>query len=111
MKELEKNKLLAEIIAFGILINQHTDYCVFVRYSGHVDSINVELCESKRKFNTKIFEDEISTAFSKYYQKDKEDVLNIIKTYRDVMKQILEDGEIPYDNVVEHVEQVTTYSF
>lgn len=109
MKE-ESLKLKCEMFVLALLINEETDYCVFVSYSGHVDSIDFTLAESKQMYNSKIFETERRTNFRKRYEENKEDELAYLKAQRDVLKQILENNELPYEELERHIEEVVTYT-
>lgn len=40
-------KLLGEIMSLAYLVNANTEYCVFVRYSGHIESLSVDICQGK----------------------------------------------------------------
>ena len=39
----EKDRLVCEIMQLAYLVQRHTNYCVFVRYSGHVDALELEI--------------------------------------------------------------------
>lgn len=42
-------KLLGEVMTLAYLVNANTDYCVFVRYSGHVEDLSLDICKGKDK--------------------------------------------------------------
>ena len=109
MKE-DMLKLACEIFALALLVNEETDYCVFVDFSGHVDSIEVRFAESKQNYNKKIFGTDVKTNFLKRYEKNKKDNLAYLKSQRDVMKRVLDEGEIPYEELTEHIEKIVSYS-
>jgi len=49
-------KTLMEIISELINIQNNTDHCVFFRYSGHTNQIDIEIAKTKKEYNCKIFE-------------------------------------------------------
>lgn len=52
-----KNKeLILEIVNLCLLINSETDLAVFFDFSGHVDTIDVYVCESKEKYRDRLTE-------------------------------------------------------
>jgi len=44
---MKNYKLVMEIIGLAILVNENTDLCVFVDFSGHIKSIDVRIFPSK----------------------------------------------------------------
>ena len=40
-------KLLGEVMALAYLVNANTEYCTFVRYSGHTEDLSVDICQGK----------------------------------------------------------------
>lgn len=102
-------KLSCEIFVLALLINERTDYCVFINYAGHVDSIGIRMSESKKNYNEEIFETEIKTNFLKRRDENSDDLLNFLKSQRDVMKRILEENDLPYDELEEYIEQKISY--
>ena len=82
-----------------------------MRYSGHVDSMEIEFSESKEDFNNKVLETEVQTKIKDYLIKEEYDHLSYLKAKRDIMLEILQAEEIPYSQLTEHIETVITYSF
>jgi len=109
--EKERIKLILEIFTLGYLIQDQTDYCVFMDFSGHVDSFSIDIRKSKKNYQIKVCETELQDRFLELYYKDKNDHLNYLKSRRDVLKSILENHEIPYEEMTEHIEQIRSYSF
>ncbi|MBP1992531.1 hypothetical protein [Paenibacillus eucommiae] len=52
------NEKLSEIMLLCVLVNNHTDYCVFMNLSGHVDQISFRVCESKARWQRSLIEQE-----------------------------------------------------
>ena len=107
----EFHQLSCEIFALALLVNEETEYCVFVDYSGHVDTMGIRFAESKDNYNKGVFETDIRTGYKKRYKENKNDELAYLKSQRDILRQVLDRGEIPYESLTEHVEQNITYSF
>lgn len=109
--ETERQKLIMEIIMLAVLVQENTDYCIFLDYSGHVDSIDVRIRESKKNWQNEVCESRITTKFQDYYHKDRSDHLASLKAKRDILKEILETHEIPTHEMEEHVEHIMNYHF
>ena len=45
-------KLLGEVMSLAYLVNQNTDYCIFVSYSGHVNLLEVSIFPSKEEYQS-----------------------------------------------------------
>lgn len=100
---LEEFKLLNKINALALLINNRTKYCVFVRYSGHVDNIDISISESKSYYNNKVAEAIIELYPSGWGNK------TLVERYEEVIETLehfLQDDKIPYDYLheVERIE-------
>lgn len=103
----EEMKLLIEIFALCMAIQKRTDFGVFVRYSGHVDSFDIEICETKKNWEKKVLQAEFYTEYKKYTNDDTFDSVKWLQAKVAVLKHVLEEHEIPTDGV--QVEAVTTY--
>lgn len=86
----KKEKLITEIIYLSLLVNSHTDYCVFIRFSGHVSQFGIEITETKERYNDIITNDEL------HYKNVSEKELRAIK---DNLTSILDGGEINYEEL------------
>ena len=106
----QEQRLFFEIFAMGVLVNQQTEYCVFMDFSGHVEDFNIRFAKSKEMYHEEVFQEEINLKFLEYYEKDNEDKCAWFKTMRDILKQVLEDHELPYEHLTQHIEQTITYS-
>ncbi len=110
----ERIKLILEIMALAYLVNEHTEYCIFIRYSGHVDSLDIQITENKERYNTTVCESEFKTHFHNLYdfKKETEDnYLAWLKAKKETLKDILDYGEIDYSDMTEHIETYASYSF
>lgn len=103
--------LLTEIAHLAIRINQRTNYAVFFDYSGHVESVSIEICESKERYNSRIASTEFLAKYvdEKHPWKEVDNAFLLAK--RDHLKSILESGDIPIGDMEPIQEVVTTYEF
>ncbi len=107
----EAKKLTCDAFALALLINEHTEYCVFANYSGHVDNFEIRFAESKTNYLANIFSTELKTGFEKLYKENPDDKLSYLKAQIEIMKRVLDEGEIPYEELEEHIEQIVSYTF
>ncbi|CAH1205808.1 hypothetical protein PAECIP111893_02425 [Paenibacillus plantiphilus] len=104
---LEAALLVSEISALACMINAFTDYCVFFRFSGHVNSIDVEIARSKQEYK----ENDVKGSFylppcDPY---DNEDLLRNMKLMKLRLKKILRDKKIDYSQLNYDIEEVRHY--
>lgn len=103
----EWNLLVLEIMMLGFAIDRHTPYCVFVDYSGHVENLRVEIRKSKEQYTVDVvltemyIEGEYATG----------DPLAYYKKKRDILKGILEAGEVDTSAFEEIRSTVIDYAF
>ena len=86
---MTKEQKIQELLWLAVLVDQKTDYCVFIRYSGHVQWLEMEIRESKANYDKEVAESRIilhDKDFDERYERAKE-----------VLTSILEKGEIHYD--------------
>jgi hypothetical protein len=105
----EKQKLALEIMALALLVDQNTDYCVFIDYSGHVESMDISIRQDKKNYQNKVCESKVYRIFQDLNKKG--DAYASLKSRRDVLKHILEEKEIPYHEMTEHVEKISHWEF
>jgi len=105
MEETDRTKLMIEIMALAYLVQVHTDYAVFIDYSGHVDSLAIKVVESADRYENEI----VSTEF--YVKKYHDDTLGWWKAKRDHLLNIVETGEVDTSEMDEVVEQIVSYEF
>jgi len=96
----EKQQLVLRIMRLAYLVHENTSYCAFIRYSGHVDELQVEIRRSKDIWQEKLFQVELVDHYterknegSRYPQLDATVAL---------LENILRDGRIDFDEVGEY---------
>lgn len=103
----ERQKLILKIMHLGFMVHELTDYCVFVRFAGHVDSCEIDIRESKDNWQTEVLTTDFKTIFKdKVLSNEKQAYL---KAKIAILEQILEDGEIDLDPL--DYETETTYKY
>ena len=95
-----KQKLILEIMFLAYAVHEQTEYCVFINFSGHVDSLEIQICPSKDEYQTKIASTHFYT--KKYHNEDN----GWLKSKRDHLLQILKDGEIDVSGMDQEIEQI-----
>ena len=104
----EWNALVLEIMMLGFAVDRHTPYCVFVDYSGHVESLSIEIRESAKNYTKEISTSEMYIEGKFIYDGDP---LAHYKRKRDILKQILEDGKVDLSAFEEVRRTVIDYAF
>ena len=103
----EKDKLVMEIMCLAYAVQRNTDYGIFIDYSGHVDSLSIKICPTKEDYRTEI----ASTDFYIDKYENEGDGLGWLKTKRDHLKQILEDGEIDFCDMDKEIIETVEHHF
>lgn len=90
---------LQELIGLAMKVHAETEYCVFINFSGHVDSISISVRKSKKNYSDTVVEGEFyfQGSLSTYAEER-------YRNMRNALLEILETGE--FDPFSEHVEPV-----
>lgn len=56
---MSKEEIILKLMQLALKIESETDKCVFINYSGHVDSIEVRIAESKKNYNNWLYDSRI----------------------------------------------------
>ena len=105
-QRLQVAMLVGEIMTLASMVNQFTKFCAFVRFSGHVDQISVDIASSKEEFT------ETKVSGSAYTGSDEDDDRYSIETLNKLkyrLKKILRENEIDYSKLNYEVEEVRHY--
>lgn len=101
----EKTRLMAEVILLAMQVEEKTGHAVFVRYSGHVDHLEIDIRESKENYHKEI-------ASSGFYTKgDDERTIEKLKSVKRNLIGFLEDGEVDQDKLEYWIQEVYHYTF
>jgi hypothetical protein len=76
----QKQKLTSEIMTLAYMVNEVTDYCTFVRFSGHVNHVEITIAKSRKDYLNQIATSEFKpNGKVERLQSAKETLLNILK--------------------------------
>jgi radical SAM superfamily enzyme len=103
LQDPQKQKLVMQIMSLAYAVHENTSYCVFICFSGHVDDLEIDIRESKERWQNKVCKAERYTAYKHY--RNKGEMYADLKSIRDVLKEILQTNDIPYTSMER---QVTT---
>lgn len=93
----ERDKLILKIMHLAYLVHVETDYCVFIDFSGHVDSLQISIRESVAAWEVDVLETEFDTAFQDTCESGEHHVY--LKAKIQILEQILAGQEIAYENL------------
>ena len=90
MISLKVKKIVCEIFALGIVITERTEYDCFIRFSAHVNTLNVELC-NKKDYNTNLFSYSIRINEERWLSPDNKfvPVIDLLLEIRNKQQQLL----------------------
>lgn len=106
----EYHRLYVELAYLSMLVNLHTDYCVFFDYSGHVWNVSIRIRRSKKAYNEEVADSEFrvmkdpSQSYGWYG-------IGHMRKKRDIMREILETNDVPIGLLDREVIEVYAYSF
>lgn len=97
-----KAKLMAEVMLLAMQVQEETGHAVFIRFSGHVDSINIEITESQDNWQNKLADSTFSTK-SEY-------TIERLEKVKETLLGFLEEG-VDTEQLDYWVEEVYHYTF
>jgi lipopolysaccharide biosynthesis glycosyltransferase len=73
---------VAELMMLATLINEKTEYCTMVDFSGHVNSVRFRVRKSKENYKEQIFNSDfyVDRLTEERYQQIKDKFIEILKT-------------------------------
>lgn len=89
------NRLVKEIFGLAVEINSKTEYCVFVRFSGHVNQLEVEIARSKSDWEDKVsnrlavYLNPYSKIGDKDYEKDMQEIVDKLESSKAKLEEFL----------------------
>lgn len=105
-QKLQIAMLVGEIQALSYMVNAFTNYCVFVNFSGHVNSIQVRIAESKENYHENLANTDLY--LESKYQKP-EVTIERLNTLKSNLKKILRKNKIDYNRLNYTIEEVRHY--
>lgn len=103
----ERQKLILKIMHLAYLVHEYTDYCVFIRFSGHVDDLAIDIRQSKKEWRVEAIKSEMETAYSKLKGNNSMYLYAKIQ----VLEDILVYDEIDYEEMDYEEECIRHYTF
>ncbi|MFD3271478.1 hypothetical protein ACE3MS_15265 [Paenibacillus dendritiformis] len=94
LKSSEIAVLIGEVQALAFLVNQKTKYAVFVRYSGHVATLELSIRASKESFTEHITDDNFYVS-----GRNSRDVERKLKLLKLRLRKILRDNKVDYNEL------------
>lgn len=88
---IEIAKIIGDITTLATMVNELTDVCVFVDFSGHVSLLRVRVTPSKKEYNDVIVSDELYT--SERWNKSEAGLKSLIQIKLG-LKKILRDKKV-----------------
>lgn len=104
-----RDDLVIRVMALAHMVNQYTQYCVFIRYSGHVQSIEIDIARSKKQFSEIVLQTEFYTIYRDYAGAGNSEPEIMAKI--EILERILQEQEIPFDGLAYSEELVREYTF
>jgi acid stress-induced BolA-like protein IbaG/YrbA len=97
----EKQKLTSEIMTLTYMINETTEYCAFIRFSGHVDDVEIDIAKSKKDYLKSIVSSGFETKGS----------IERLQSVKETLLEILKDKNIDVSNFDYEIEEIRHYKF
>ncbi|MFC6038397.1 hypothetical protein ACFPYN_02910 [Paenisporosarcina macmurdoensis] len=100
---MERTKLIQEIIFLAMLVQENTGHCVFVNFSGHVESMDISIRKSKMDYCEHICDSSISLK--------RGNVMKRLQEVKDTLSTFLEAREVDTTLLRYEIEEVRHYKF
>jgi len=107
----ERDMLVIKILCLGYLVHVRTSYCVFLDFSGHIDRASVSIRESVEFWQREVLETDFATAYKDSLREVGGGDLADLRSKVEVLERILNDREIPCDELEYVEEYVRSYLF
>lgn len=90
---------VTELIMLATLINEQTEYCTFVDFSGHVNKFYFSLREGKEEYETKLFDSNfyLKELTEERYQEIKSKFIEILETKEIDLTTLKEREVVSYE--------------
>lgn len=105
----KQSKLIAEIFLLAMRVQSETNYCVFIDYSGHVETMKIRIRRSKKKYHDTVAECEFNTVVKEY--SSEENTIKRMECVKETLLEILENKEVDVSNLDYEVEEIRHYYF
>lgn len=111
-----KEALIAEIMYLAAVANFKTERCIFVNFSGHVNTLEIDIRKDKNQYGTEIASSYITlmpyeTMTDQQKQRFNERVINKLLDIKTVLESLIQDGDIDKEKLHEYVVKTVKYTF
>lgn len=96
-----KQKLTSEIMTLAYMINETTEYCAFLRFSGHVDDVEIDIAKSKKDYLKSIVTSGFGTKSS----------IGRLQTVKETLLEILKEKNVDVSEFDYDIEEIRHYKF
>jgi hypothetical protein len=97
----QKQKLTSEIMTLAYMVNEVTEYCTFVRFSGHVNRVAVTIAKGKKDYSNHIIESDFRT----------DGKVERLLSVKETLLNILKDKNIDVSEFDYEIEEIRHYKF
>lgn len=105
----EKQQLILKIMHLAYLVHEMTEFCVFIDFSGHINRLDVRIRESKENWQNEVMEASITESYMKHEKAG--EILPYLTAKAEVLEHILQEQEIPFEELDYEEEYVRYYTF
>ncbi|MGF9913704.1 hypothetical protein ABEX47_03215 [Paenibacillus ehimensis] len=95
--------LIGEITTLAYMVNTNTQYCVFVRFAGHVNWIEISIRESQEEYKTELVNE------TTYLDPSPKVVCKRLAEIKTELRKILRKNRIDYSRLGYEIEEVRHY--
>ena len=106
--ENKKIQLITEVITKSVILNDKTDTCVFIDYSGHIDRLKIRITESKENYNNEIASCDLKLTPFRPYSLNKEyletfnkDIINELTNISNILSEIIAENKTMKNKLID----------
>lgn len=107
----EKDRLVIKVLHLAYLVHVYTQYCVFIRFAGHVGCLLVDIRKSKDDWQNEQFKDEMQIEYRQNRKSGDDPIIAELRGKIAILEHVLKDGEVPWNKLKYEEEIVRTYTF
>lgn len=108
---LERTKLIIKIMHLAYLVHVKTSYCVFIDFSGHIDTLQLSIRESTERWQNRVLDTEFYASYKALRDDEVGAGLADLQSKVAVLERILTEQEVPYCDLDYEEEYVRLYTF
>jgi hypothetical protein len=97
----EKQKLTSEIMTLAYMVNETTEYCTFLRFSGHVNNVEITIAKSRKDYLDKIVTSDFKPNGN----------IERLQSAKETLLKILKEKNIDVSGFDYEIEEIRHYKF